>query len=147
MQSLNKVSLIGYLGKDPEIRSFQNGGRVAAFSLATSDAWKDQSGERHEKTEWHRVSVLTDRLIGVIEKHVKKGSRVYIEGRIETRKWNDKDGQERYSTEIVLRNFESKLLMLDSKPSPPASDKDAPPGAPADAPLDDVQRDVDGIPF
>jgi single-strand DNA-binding protein len=93
--SLNKATLIGHLGKDPEIRSFQNGGRVATLSIATSESWKDKtSGERKERTEWHRVSILNDGLVGVVEKYLTKGAKVYIEGAIETRKWTDKAGQE-----------------------------------------------------
>lgn len=114
--SVNKVILVGNLGKDPEIRSFQNGGRVASFSVATSENWKDKtSGERKEKTEWHRVSVTNDALVGVIEKYVKKGSKVYIEGQLETRKWTDKDGNEKYTTEVVLRPYRGELTMLDGK--------------------------------
>ena len=116
--SVNKVILVGNLGKDPEIRSFQNGGRVASFSVATSENWKDKSsGERKEKTEWHRISVLNDKLVEVIEKYVKKGSKVYIEGQLETRKWQNKEGQEQYTTEVVLRPFRGELTMLDSKGS------------------------------
>jgi single-strand DNA-binding protein len=114
--SVNKVILVGNLGKDPEIRSFQNGGRVANFSLATSENWKDKSsGEKKERTEWHRISVLNDKLVEVVERYVKKGSKLYIEGQLETRKWTDKDGQEKYTTEVVLRPFRGELTMLDSK--------------------------------
>ena len=114
--SVNKVILVGNLGKDPEIRSFQNGDKVASFSIATSESWKDKgSGERKEKTEWHRVSVLNQGLVKVVENYIKKGSKVYIEGQLETRKWNDKDGQEKYTTEVVLRPYRGELTMLDSK--------------------------------
>jgi len=114
--SVNKVILVGNLGKDPEIRSFQNGGRVANFSLATSENWKDKStGEKKERTEWHRVSVLNDKLIEIVERYIKKGSKLYIEGQLETRKWTDKDGQEKYTTEVVLRPFRGEITMLDSK--------------------------------
>jgi single-strand DNA-binding protein len=114
--SLNKATLIGNLGKDPEIRSFQNGGRVAHLSLATSESWKDKdSGERKERTEWHRVSLMTEGLITVAEKYLKKGAKVYVEGRLETRKGTDKEGQERYSTEIVLRPYRGELVMLDPR--------------------------------
>ena len=112
--SVNKVILIGNLGKDPEIRSFQNGGRVASFSIATSESWKDKAtGEKKDRTEWHRISVLNDKLVEVVERYIKKGSKVYIEGQLETRKWTDKDGQEKYSTEVVLRPFRGELTMLD----------------------------------
>jgi single-strand DNA-binding protein len=114
--SLNKVTLIGNLGKDPEIRSFQNGGRAAHFSLATTDSWKDkESSERKERTEWHQVAIMSDGLVTVAEKYLKKGSKVYIEGRLETRKWTDKDNQERYTTEVVLRPYSGELIMLDAR--------------------------------
>lgn len=114
--SLNKVTLIGNLGKDPEIRSFQNGGRAANFSIATSESWQDKkSGERLEKTEWHRVSILIDGLVGVAEKYLKKGSKVYLEGRLETREWTDKEDLKRYSTEVVLRPYSGELILLDRK--------------------------------
>jgi len=114
--SVNKVILIGNLGRDPEVRTFQNGGRVANLSLATSEQWKDkQSGERREKTEWHRVSVLNDALIGVCERFLRKGSKIYIEGQLETRKWQDQQGQERYTTEVVVRPYRGELTMLDGR--------------------------------
>ena len=114
--SVNKVILVGNLGQDPEIRTFQNGGKVANFSLATSERWKDrQSGEQKEKTEWHRVSVLNEGLVGVIENYVKKGTKLYIEGQLETRKWTDNSGQERYTTEVVLRPYRGELTILDSR--------------------------------
>jgi single-strand DNA-binding protein len=114
--SVNKVILVGNLGRDPEIRSFQNGGRVANLSLATSESWKDRAtGERKEKTEWHRVAIFNDRLVEVVEKYLKKGSKVYIEGQLETRKWTDQQGQERYTTEVVLRQFRGELTMLDGR--------------------------------
>jgi single-strand DNA-binding protein len=111
--SVNKAIIIGNVGKDPEIRSMQSGDKVASFSLATSESWKDKaSGERKEKTEWHRVSVFNQGLIKVVEQYVTKGSRIYIEGQLETRKWTDKDGQEKYTTEIVLRPFRGELTLL-----------------------------------
>lgn len=123
--SVNKVILVGNLGKDPEIRSFANGGRVASFSIATSESWKDKAtGEKKERTEWHRISVLNENLVGIVEKYIKKGSKVYVEGQLETRKWQDKDGQDKYSTEVVLRPFRGEITMLDSKggASPAAND-------------------------
>ncbi|HCM83728.1 MAG TPA: single-stranded DNA-binding protein [Alphaproteobacteria bacterium] len=112
--SLNKVTIIGNVGKEPEIRSFQNGDRVASFSVATSERWKDKaSGEQKERTEWHRISILNQSLVGVVEKYVKKGTKLYLEGQLETRKWTDKDGQDKYSTEVVLRPYRGELLMLD----------------------------------
>jgi single-strand DNA-binding protein len=114
--SVNKVILVGNLGRDPEIRSFQNGGRVANLSIATSENWRDKAtGERKERTEWHRVAILNDRLVEVAEKYLKKGAKVYIEGQLETRKWQDQTGAERYTTEVVLRQFRGELTMLDSR--------------------------------
>lgn len=114
--SVNKVILVGNVGKDPEVRTFQNGGRVANFSLATSESWKDRnSGERREKTEWHNVSVTNEGLIKVIENYVKKGSKLYIEGQLETRKWQDQNGNDRYTTEVTLRPYKGELTMLDSR--------------------------------
>lgn len=114
--SVNKVILVGNLGRDPEIRTFQNGGRVANFSIATSESWKDkQTGEKKERTEWHRISVTNEGLIGVIERYVKKGSKLYIEGQLETRKYTDKDGTEKYTTEVVLRPYRGELTLLDSR--------------------------------
>ncbi len=116
--SVNKVILVGNLGRDPEICSFQNGGRVAHFSIATSENWKDKStGEKKERTEWHRVSILNENLVGIAERFLKKGSKVYIEGQLETRKWNDQSGQEKYTTEVVLRPYRGELTLLDSKGS------------------------------
>ncbi|MGB7371702.1 single-stranded DNA-binding protein [Erythrobacter sp.] len=111
--SLNKVMLIGNLGQDPEIRSFQNGGRVANLRIATSEQWKDKSGERQERTEWHTVAIFSDGLINVVENYLKKGSKVFIEGKLQTRKWQDQNGNDRYSTEVVLRGFDGTLTMLD----------------------------------
>lgn len=114
--SVNKVILVGNVGQDPEVRQFQNGGQVCSFSLATSENWKDKNtGERREKTEWHRISVFSEGLIRVVQSYVKKGSKLYIEGQLETRKWQDQNGQDRYSTEVVLRGFGATLTMLDSR--------------------------------
>ena len=114
--SVNKVILVGNLGRDPEVRSFQNGGRVANLSIATSENWRDKAtGERKERTEWHRVAIYNDRLVEVAEKYLKKGAKVYIEGQLETRKWTDQSGAERYTTEVVLRQFRGELTMLDSR--------------------------------
>lgn len=112
--SVNKVILVGNLGRDPEIRSFQNGGRVANLSVATSENWKDKnSGERKERTEWHRVVVLNDALVGVVERYLKKGAKIYVEGQLETRKYTDQSGAEKYTTEVVLRPYRGELTMLD----------------------------------
>lgn len=114
--SVNKVILIGNLGRDPEIRTFQNGGKVANLRIATTESWKDKnSGERKERTEWHSVAIMNDGLVGVAECFLKKGSKVYVEGQLETRKWQDQSGQDRYSTEVVLRPFSGVLQMLDGR--------------------------------
>jgi len=112
--SLNKVMLIGNLGADPEIRSFQNGGKVANLRIATSETWKDRNtGERQERTEWHTVAIFSEGLVGVVERFLRKGSKVYIEGQLQTRKWQDQNGNDRYSTEVVLRGLNGTLTMLD----------------------------------
>ncbi len=114
--SVNKVILVGNVGNEPEIRTFQNGGRVANLSLATSESWKDKAtGEKKDKTEWHRISVLNEGLVKVIENYVHKGSKLYIEGQLETRKWQDANGQDKYSTEVVLRPYRGELTMLDAR--------------------------------
>lgn len=116
MSSLNKVTLIGRLGSDPTIRSTQSGQEIANFTVATSEAWNDkQTGERKEKVEWHQVAVFSEGLVRVIKSYLRKGSKVYLEGKLQTRKWTDKDGADRYTTEIVLQGFDAKLVMLDSK--------------------------------
>lgn len=115
MSSLNKVILIGNLGADPEIKSFSNGGKVANLRIATSETWKDKAtGERKEKTEWHSVTVQGDGLVGVVERYLKKGSKVYVEGQLRTRKWQDQSGQDRYSTEVQV-GMRGALVMLDGK--------------------------------
>lgn len=112
--SVNKVILVGNLGRDPESRSFQNGGKVVNLRIATSESWKDRnSGERKEKTEWHSVAIFNEGLANVAERFLRKGSKVYIEGQLQTRKWQDQNGQDKYSTEIVLQGFNSVLTMLD----------------------------------
>jgi len=114
--SVNKVILVGNVGRDPEIRSTQDGQKIANFTLATSENWRDKtSGERKERTEWHRIVVFNERLADVIEKYVRKGSKLYIEGALQTRKWTDQSGQERYTTEVVLQRFRGELTMLDSR--------------------------------
>jgi single-strand DNA-binding protein len=114
--SVNKVILIGNLGRDPEVRSFQNGGKVCNLRIATSENWRDRAtGERKERTEWHSVAIFSEGLVKVAEQYLKKGSKVYIEGQLETRKWQDQSGADRYTTEVVLRNFGSTLVMLDGR--------------------------------
>ncbi|MCX8226487.1 MAG: single-stranded DNA-binding protein [Sulfitobacter sp.] len=112
--SVNKVILIGNLGRDPEVRSFQNGGKVCNLRIATSETWKDRNtGERREKTEWHTVAIFQEGLVRIAEQYLKKGSKVYIEGQLQTRKWQDQSGADRYSTEVVLQGFGGTLTMLD----------------------------------
>jgi len=114
--SVNKVILVGNLGRDPEIRSTQDGLRIANLSLATSESWRDKAtGERKERTEWHRVVIFNERLVEVVEKYLKKGAKIYIEGSLQTRKWTDNSGQERYSTEVVLQRYRGELTMLDGR--------------------------------
>lgn len=122
--SLNRVTLIGNVGQDPEIRTTQTGDKVANFSVATSQSWKDKSGERKEKTEWHRIVLFNPHLIDVVEKYVRKGSRVYLEGALQTRSWTDNSGATKYSTEIVAQRFKGELLLLDSKKGEPAAAPD-----------------------
>ena len=114
--SLNKVMIIGNLGRDPEVRSFQNGGKVCNLRIATSETWKDKNtGERREKTEWHSVAIFQEGLVRVAEQYLKKGSKVYIEGKLQTRKWQDQSGQDRYSTEVVLQGYDGVMTMLDGR--------------------------------
>ena len=114
--SVNKVILVGNLGKDPEIRSFQNGGKVANFSIATSESWKDKNtGEKREKTDWHNVAIFNEGLVRVAEQYLRKGSKVYIEGQLQTRKWTDQSGTDKYTTEVVLQNYNGTLVMLDGR--------------------------------
>ncbi len=118
--SVNKVILIGNLGADPEVRDFPNGGKVCNLRLATSESWKDRNtGERRERTEWHRVAVYSEPLVRVCEQYLRKGSKIYVEGQLETRKWQDQSGQDRYTTEVALRPFRSELTMLDSRRDSP----------------------------
>jgi single-strand DNA-binding protein len=114
--SVNKVILIGNLGRDPEVRSFQNGGKVCNLRIATSETWKDKNtGERREKTEWHSVAIFQEGLVRIAEQYLKKGSKVYIEGQLQTRKWQDQSGADKYSTEVVLQGFGGTLTMLDGR--------------------------------
>ena len=140
MSSLNKVQLIGNLGNDPDII---NEGKIAKFSLATSESWKDKaSGERKTKTEWHNIVVYNEGLVGVVQQYVKKGSKVYVEGQLQTRKWEDKDGVTKYTTEIVLQNFNGTLTMLGEKNSSQASSTSS------NTPSTDTSTEIDDdIPF
>lgn len=115
VNSINKVTLIGNVGRDPEIRSTHDGKEIASITLATSESWKDKSsGERKERTEWHRIVVFSEGLVSIVKNYVKKGSKLYVEGSLQTRKWVDNSGAEKYSTEIVLQGYSAVLLMLDS---------------------------------
>ena len=141
--SVNKVILVGNLGRDPESRSFQNGGKVVELRIATSETWKDRnSGERKERTEWHTVKVFNEGLANVAERYLRKGSKVYIEGALQTRKWQDQDGKDRYSTEIVLQGFNSVLTMLDT----PQGENHSNPGG-SGVSKDGLGDDEDSIPF
>lgn len=114
--SVNKVIILGNLGRDPEVRTFANGGKVVNLRIATSETWKDKnSGERKERTEWHSVAIFSEPLARIAEQYLRKGSKVYIEGQLETRKWQDQSGQDRYSTEVVLRPFSGSLTLLDGR--------------------------------
>ena len=114
--SVNKVIIVGNLGRDPEVRTFQNGGKVVNLRIATSETWKDRtSGERKERTEWHSVAIFNENLARVAEQYLKKGSKVYVEGQLETRKWQDQSGQDRYTTEVVLRQYRGELTLLDGR--------------------------------
>ena len=161
--SVNKVILVGNLGRDPEIRSFQNGNRVANFSVATSERWRDrQTNEQRERTEWHRVAIFNDRLVDVAEKYLRKGQMVYLEGELQTRKWTDQSGQERYTTEVVLQRFRGQLTMLGRRGEEggfagegggggyargPGGDRDRGPGESRPAPGGEGADFDDDIPF
>jgi len=114
--SVNKVILVGNLGRDPEVRTMQNGGKVCNLSVATSERWRDRnSGEMQERTEWHRVVIFDEKLVDVAEKYLQKGRKVFLEGQLQTRKWTDQSGQEKYTTEVVLQRFRSNLVLLDGR--------------------------------
>lgn len=130
---VNKVTLLGNVGADPEVRSFQNGGRVLTFSLATAESWKDGSGERKERTTWHRVSVFVDQLVDLAEQYVRKGSKLYVEGKLENREWTDQAGVKRYSTEVALRPFHGELVLLGDPGSRSDDARSAPRREPAGA--------------
>lgn len=139
--SVNKVILIGRMGADPEIRSMNSGDKVASLRIATSERWRDkQSGERKEKTEWHQVVIWNEHLVKVAEQYLKKGARVYVEGQLQTRKWQDQQGQDRYSTEVVLQKFKGELQMLDGKGSSdePERSNEAASSAGAPAQFDEI---------
>lgn len=131
--SVNKVILIGNLGRDPEVRHAQDGSKIVNLNLATSESWKDRnSGERKEKTEWHRVVIFNDRVADVAERYLKKGSKVYIEGALQTRKWTDQSGAEKYTTEVVISRFKGELTLLDGRGGEGGGSFDAGPGSEAD---------------
>jgi single-strand DNA-binding protein len=131
--SVNKVILIGNLGRDPEIRNTQDGTKVASFSIATTETWKDkQTGERKDRTEWHRIAIFNDRLTELAEKYLHKGSKVYVEGSLQTRKWTDTNNVERYTTEVIISRFRGELTMLDNRSSGGENTGDS---NPSDTPL------------
>jgi len=137
--SVNKVILLGNLGRDPEIRSMQSGKKMASFSIATSKRWKDRNTqEQKENTSWHNIVVFNEGLVDVIEKYIKKGSKIYVEGELSTRKYQDKDGNDKYTTEVVLQGYNSTLTMLDSRNSGSASIKEAPNSSSLDSKLEDT---------
>ncbi len=148
--SLNKVLLIGRLGADPEIKQMVNGKSVARLSLATSQSWKDKNtGEKKEKTEWHRIVVFNEGLVNVIQQYLKKGSQIYVEGQLSTRKWKDeKSGQDKYSTEVILQGYNSSLTMLGGGPGNISSGSSSKQASNTDAPSEPLQNDLDDdIPF
>ena len=144
--SVNKVILVGNLGRDPEVRRMQDGNPVVNLSVATSETWRDKaSGERKEQTEWHRVVIFNERLAEVAEKYLRKGSKVYVEGQLRTRKWTDQSGQERYSTEVVLNRFRGELTMLDgARGAAPGGDYGPPDEAPQGASLGSARSGAGG---
>ena len=145
--SLNKVMLIGRLGQDPEVRNTQDGRSLCTFSIATSESWNDKNtGEKREKTEWHRVVVFNEGLVNIVQQYVKKGSNVFIEGQLQTRKWEDKDGIEKYTTEVVLQGFNSTFKMLDSRNSGSTDNNFSQDNAISDSSNFDTEID-DDIPF
>ena len=138
MSSVNKVTLLGRLGKDPETRNFQNGGKVVNFSVATSERYKDRDGNQQEKTEWHNVAIFNERLGEIAEKYLRKGAQVYLEGQLQTRKWQDQSGQDRYNTEVVLPKFGGAITLIGRKgEGGDAGASDAPRQSAAKADLDD----------
>jgi single-strand DNA-binding protein len=147
--SLNKVLLIGRLGNDPEIKQMQNGKSVARLSVATSETWKDKNtGERKEKTEWHRVVIFNEGLVSVVQKYLKKGAQVYIEGQLNTNKYTDSNGQEKYSTQIVLQGYNSSLTMLDGKNSSSGDSKKLESSQLPSDDMPDISQDPDDkVPF
>lgn len=115
MSFLNRAELIGNLGRDPEVRTFQNGGKVANLRIATTRKWKDRDGNRQEETEWHSVAVTSEHLVRVVEQYTRKGSKIYVSGRLRTRKWQDQNGQDRYSTEILVGGYDGRVILLDGR--------------------------------
>jgi single-strand DNA-binding protein len=145
MSSVNKVTLLGRLGKDPEVRNFQNGGKVVNFSVATSERWKDSDGNQKERTEWHNVAIFNEKLGEIAEKYLRKGALVYLEGQLQTRKWQDQSGNDRYTTEVVLRPYRGELQLIGGRGD---GDNDAPANdAPRRSVAEDRALDDDPIPF
>tara|TARA_Y100000588_G_C13887211_1_gene767072 strand:- start:202 stop:669 length:468 start_codon:yes stop_codon:yes gene_type:complete len=143
--SVNKVILLGNLGRDPEIRSMQNGNKMANFSIATSKRWKDKSTqEQKEKTSWHNIVVFGDGLVDIVEKYVKKGSKIYVEGELQTRKWQDQEGKDRYTTEVILQGFNSNLTLLDSRNNNSSQEQIESSSEPSDTNQTDLQNNQSG---
>jgi single-strand DNA-binding protein len=142
MSSVNKVILVGRVGKDPEIRSMQSGDNVASFTLATSERWKDKSGEQKEKTQWHNIVSFNQNLNKVIENYVSKGSQIYVEGSLETRKWQDKDGNDKYTTEVVLKAFNGTITLLGSKSETTEETAGRGSSRPMKRAVDDMEDDI-----
>ena len=146
MASINKVILVGNVGKDPEIRRTESGKAIASFTLATSESWRDKiTGEKKESTEWHRVVVFSDGLSGIVEKYVNKGSKLYIEGQLQTRKWTDKDGNDKYTTEVILKGFNANITLLDGRSESNSNDYSS--GKQSDYERVSKGLDDDEIPF
>jgi single-strand DNA-binding protein len=149
MSSVNKVTLLGRLGKDPEARNFQNGGKVVNFSVATSERYKDRDGNQQEKTEWHNVAIFNEKLGEIAEKYLRKGAQVYLEGQLQTRKWQDQSGQDRYSTEVVLPKFGGAITLIGGKGDGGGDAPFAPTRDDINREVRDMKRDLDDdlIPF
>ena len=148
MSSVNKVIVVGNLGRDPDVRTFGNGGKVCNLAVATSEKWKSKDGERQERTEWHRVAIFSEPLVRIAEQYLRKGSKVYLEGQLETRKWQDQSGADRYTTEVVLRPYKGELTMLDGPSGGGGQERQEPRQEPAGNGPDWVNDDMDSeIPF
>ncbi|MFH5926143.1 single-stranded DNA-binding protein [Roseomonas xinghualingensis] len=148
MAGVNKVIILGTLGRDPEVRNFQNGGKVVNLRVATSETWKDKAGEKQERTEWHSVAIFNEKLGEIAERYLKKGNQVYLEGQLETRKWTDQQGVEKYSTEIVLRQFRGEIVLIGGRKEGQGAQTATPSQGGWDAPKSQGRSGLDDdIPF